>query len=461
MNLPSLHRPVSVFKLVGILVLVALLQLPLWLINGLLAERAARRDAALAEITDTWGRSQQITGPFLVVPYRAFAATTRETLVNGRLVQTTEQRPGDKLAVFLPEQLAINGELEPTRRHRGIYEAVVYSARLKLTGRFATPDLSTLGLPASDFAWDRAYLALGVDDLRGAREAIVVKWNGQARACEPGTLHPLLPAGVHATLPAIAPGEAPGEFSLELTLNGSGRLAFTPVGRQTDVTLRSPWTDPSFTGSLLPARREIGAAGFDAAWQASYYGREYAQQWTEERAAPQREVLLRSAFGVELVNLIDTYRVVERASKYGLLFITLLFTAFFLFEVLAALRLHVVHYTLVGAALVLFYLGLLSLSEFVPFAAAYVGAALASTLLITLYSVSILRSGARSLVIGAALAGIYGFLFFVLQMQDYALLAGTAALFAVLALVMYATRKIDWNPAAPAAPVAPPPLPAE
>lgn len=458
MNPSPLRRHATVFKLLGILVLVALLQIPLWLIDDLLDERASRRDTALAEIADTWGRSQQITGPFLVVPYRSVATTTRDAFVNGRLVQTTEQRSAEQLAVFLPETLRIDGQLDPSRRHRGIYEAVVYSARLSVSGRFAAPDLASLGLAPADLAWDRAYLALGVDDLRGAREAIVVDWNGQPRACEPGARHPLLPAGVHAPLPPLAAGAAPGEFSLTLTLNGSGRLGFVPAGRQTDVALKSPWADPGFTGALLPARREITSAGFDAAWQASYYGREYAQQWTGENGAPSRETLARSAFGVELVNLVDTYRIVERATKYGLLFIALLFTAFFLFEVLAALRLHVVHYTLVGAALVLFYLALLSLSEFVPFAAAYLAAALASTLLITLYSVSILRGGGRSLVIGAALAGIYGFLFFVLQMQDYALLAGTAALFAVLALVMYATRKIDWSHGAPAEP---PPLPTE
>jgi inner membrane protein len=285
-----------------------------------------------------------------------------------------------------------------------------------------------------------------------------VNWNGQARAFAPGARHPLLPAGVHAPLPPLSADAAPGEFSLDLALNGSGVLAFTPVGRQTDVTLRSTWADPGFTGALLPSERKLGPEGFDAAWRVSYYAREYAQQWAGDTAAPSRETLAGSAFGVGLVDVVDTYRIVERASKYGLLFIALLFTAFFLFEVLAALRLHVVHYTLVGAALVLFYLGLLSLSEFIPFASSYLAAALASTLLITLYSVSILRGGRRALVIAAALGGIYGFLYFVLQMQDQSLLAGTAALFAVLGLVMFATRKLDWGQNTPATP---PPLPAE
>ncbi len=460
MNSPFLRRHSTVLKLLGILLLVALLQIPLLSVNGLLHERAARRDTAIAEITDTWGRSQRITGPFLVVPYRSVATAVRETLVNGRVIQTTEERPAEKLAVFLPEALVVDGQLDPERRHRGIYEAVVYTARLRLSGRFAAPDLTALGVSAGDFLWDRAYLALGVDDLRGAREALSVTWNGQSRPFVPGARHPLLENGVHAPLPPLSAAEAPGEFSLELALNGSGLLAFTPAGRQTDVILKSTWADPGFTGGLLPSERKLGPEGFEAAWHVSYYGRDYGQQWASD-AGPSRETLARSAFGVELVDVVDTYRIVERAAKYGLLFIVLIFTAFFLFEVLAALRLHVLHYSLVGAALVLFYLGLLSLSEFIPFAAAYLSAALASTLLIALYSVSILRGGRRALVIAAALGGIYGFLFFVLQMQDQSLLAGTAALFAVLGLVMFTTRKLDWGQNAGATSSEPPPLPTE
>lgn len=457
MNLFARSRSGTVVKLIGIVLLVALLQIPLWLINDLRRERAQTRDTALAEITASWGGVQQITGPFLVVPVRTVATRTRESVVNGRVVLTTEQRPSEQLAVFLPEKLSIDGDLTPEHRHRGIYEAVVYRARLRLSGRFAAPDLAALGAAANDLAWDRAYLALGVNDLRGASEAITLDWRGNTLPCEPGSRHPLLPAGVHAALPALDPAAAPGEFSLELALNGGGRLAFVPVGRQTEVALRSPWADPSFTGPRLPDHREIGPEGFTAAWRSSYYGGDFPRQWIgDESSAPtSSHTFSNAAFGVELVELVDPYRIVERATKYGLLFVTLLFTAFFLFEVLAALRLHVLHYGLVGAALVLFYLALLSLSEFVPFVAAYVSAALASTLLISLYSHAILRGGRRSLVIGAVLSAIYGFLFLVLQLQDYALLAGTAALFAVLGLVMFMTRKIDWHHAAPQ----PPPMP--
>ena len=437
-------------KLGGILVLVLLLQIPLFMIRGLLDERHERRNEAVREITETWGRAQTIIGPILVVPYRALRVVEKETIVNGRTVRTTEERMGDAYACFLPEELAVEGDIDPSKRHRGIYEAVVYTSRLKLSGRFAAPDLKPLGVAPEALQWNRAWIAFGISDLRGTRETLSLSWDGQPLPLTPGTQIEGLDAGLHADLPTTGnlgmPG-GPHRFSVELALNGSGSLAFAPLAVQTSVRLKSPWADPSFTGAFLPTEREITPTGFNALWKIPYYGRDYAQQWTSlsDQASINGDKLHSSCFGVDLVTPVDSFRSVERATKHGALFITLLFTAFFLFEVLAAFRLHTLHYLLVGAALCLFYLGLLSLSEFSPFGTAYLLAAAASTLLIGLYCRSILHSGRRSLLITAALAGIYGFLYFVLQMQDYALLAGTAALFVVLAVLMYATRKVDWS----------------
>jgi inner membrane protein len=436
-------------KLGGILVLVLLLQVPLFMIRGLLEERHERRNDAVREITETWGRTQTIVGPVLVVPYRTLRIVEKETIVNGRDIRTTEERMGDAYACFLPEELMVDGDIDPSKRHRGIYEAVVYTSHLKLTGRFAAPDLKPLGVAADALQWNRAWIAFGISDLRGTRETLKLAWDGQSLPLTPGTQIERLETGLHADLPQTANLSSTDAhtFSVELALNGSGTLAFAPLAVQTSVRLKSPWTDPGFTGAFLPTEHEITSVGFTAFWKIPYYGRDYSQQWTclTDHATLNNDKIQPSCFGVDLVTPVDSYRSVERATKHGALFVTLLFTAFFLFEVLAALRLHTLHYLLVGAALCLFYLGLLSLSEFIAFGTAYLTAATASTLLIGLYCRSILRSGSRSLLITAALSGIYGFLYFVLQMQDYALIAGTVALFVVLAVVMYATRKVDWS----------------
>jgi inner membrane protein len=227
-------------------------------------------------------------------------------------------------------------------------------------------------------------------------------------------------------------------------LNGSGSLGFVPLGRHSAVNLRSAWPDPSFTGAYLPERRSISEKGFEAEWNLSHLARSLPQRWCDADGDedPKCHEFSNCSVGVSLAHSVDSYRTMDRALKHGILFLALVFTAFFVFEMTAARPLSPLHYALVGAALSLFYLALLALSEFIGFDLAYAASAGAATLLITLYSSAILHSGRRALLIFAGLAVVYGYLFFVLQMQDYALLAGTFALFTALAAIMWVTRRI-------------------
>jgi inner membrane protein len=220
------------------------------------------------------------------------------------------------------------------------------------------------------------------------------------------------------------------------------------VGQQNRVRLNSAWTSPSFGGAFLPANRRVSAEGFEASWEVSWYGRSFPQQSTDQpgrNVSFQANAVAPSLFGVDFIAVVDSYRMVERAAKYGVLFIALIFTAFFLFEVLSALRIHTIQYLLVGAALCLFYLAILSLSEFFRFGYAYCAGAAASSLLIILYCLKVLHGGKRTAIIAAALIAIYTYLYVVLQLQDYSLLVGTAGLFVVLGIVMYSTRNLDWS----------------
>ena len=174
--------------------------------------------------------------------------------------------------------------------------------------------------------------------------------------------------------------------------------------------------------------------------------RDYPQSWTS-RTGNERfttQAVSNSLFGAQFLSILDAYRYVERSIKYGVLFLVLVFTAFFLFEVTARQKIHPFQYLMVGAALCLFYLLLLSISEFIGFSWAYLVAAVASTLLITWYCRFFLGGGVRTFMIGTGLAGVYLFLYITLLQQDYALLMGAIALFVVLAIVMYVTRKVDW-----------------
>jgi inner membrane protein len=225
-------------------------------------------------------------------------------------------------------------------------------------------------------------------------------------------------------------------------MGGSSRLVVVPAGDETVVSLSSPWPDPSFDGAWLPGQRQVGAGGFDATWRVLNLARNFPSHWTDRQVDERR--LSASAFGVSFLSPVDTYRTNERAVKYQLLFLGLTFLCFTLIELLAALRVHPVQYLLVGLALCLFYLLLLSLSEQIGFSRAYPIAAAAVVVLVTAYVRSVLATPARALVIGGFLSALYGFLYVLLQIQDYALLVGSAGLFAVLGAVMWLTRRVDW-----------------
>jgi inner membrane protein len=314
-----------------------------------------------------------------------------------------------------------------------------------LSGSFTAPSLDEWKVKPEDILWDEAVVLVAISDLRGTKEALVMKWGDSPIPLKPGARFCDFTSVVAGRVGSSVAGAT--NFSMKLGLNGSRGIRFAPLGQQNEVRLSSTWPDPSFSGAFLPADRQITHNGFTATWQVSYYGRAYPQQWsTQDNAAPQVDTsaIHSSLFGVDLISVVDTYRYVERSTKYGVLFIALVFTAFFLFEVLAALRVHPFQYTLVGAALCLFYLALLSLSEIIPFGWAYITGAAASTLLIVFYSAKALRSLVRASAIGVELGAIYGFLYVILRLQDYSLVVGTAGLFLALAIVMYATRNIDW-----------------
>jgi inner membrane protein len=439
-----LRRRALVFKLFGVAFIGLLLFIPLGMVQSTLSERWGRYHEAVQSITQTWGGAQRVAGPVLVVPYTYKVSGLETRLVDGRRVEVSVDQEKRGEAVFLPESLVISGTVVPSIRKRGIYETPVYAAKLAMTGKFAAPSFEFLTLRGLEPQWAQARVCVVISDLRGTQEDLLLKWGSDALALQPGARFSGMGAGVHAPVKLVA-GEGRA-FSLELMLNGSEALRFLPLGRQTEVKLKSTWADPSFGGAYLPTEREVSPEGFSAAWRVSYYGRSFPQQWAEgSDVQPTAQKIEEAGFGVSLMEPVSAYRTVERAIKYGVLFVTLVFTTFFLFEAVCGLRLNALNYLLVGAALCLFYLGVLALAEFLAFGMSYALAAGASTVLIALYAWRILRSGRRAWLVGGMLGGVYGYLYFVLQMDDFALLAGTGALFVVLAAVMYATRRLEGH----------------
>jgi inner membrane protein len=437
----------TILKLLGVGALVLVLLIPLAMITGVLRERLGRRNEAVADITSSWGREQNVIGPTLGIPYQYKLKTVKEVPApDGKVERRELEETATANAYFLPQTLNVSGNVETQKLHRGIYDAVVYRAQTVLSGKFAPPDFGLLKIDLKDVQWKDAFVTIAINDLRGTRDAIVLDWGGAKHPMLPGSQVPGYTTGATASLGSEQPISTEIQFSISLDFNGSKGIFFAPFGVQNEATLKSNSPDVGFRGAFLPAERSLRRDGFDAKWKVSYYGRDYPQSWIS-RTGNERftnQSVSNSLFGAQFLSILDAYRYVERSIKYGVLFLVLVFTAFFLFEITARQKIHPFQYLMVGAALCLFYLLLLSISEFIGFTWAYLAAAVASIALITWYCRFFLGGGARTFMIGAGLSGVYLFLYITLQQQDYALLMGAVALFVVLSMVMYVTRKVDW-----------------
>ncbi len=433
-----LRYPVLIELLIlGAIVLVLLVALTM--IRVTVSERMQRAQSARAEIASAWGQSQIVGGPVLIVPYRV------RYLDADRKEQTSLSR-----ATFLPERLVVRGRLVPERRRRGIFETVLYRAQLRIEGEFAKPDFALWNVADQDVLWDQAIVTIGLSDLRGIRGNPVMQFNGRALTFGGGSGDARLWAsGLTAAHPFADVTAAKYPFAMDLALNGSEQIGFYPLGRETVVELSSNWPDPSFSGAFLPESRRITGQGFTSRWSLSSLARSYPQQWREnsDEAPNVMAAVLPSSFWVGLYLPVDHYQQSERSLKYGVLFIVLTFVTFFLYELLSPVTLHPVQYFLVGGALCLFYLLLLSISEHSRFGVAYTIASVATIALITAYGAALLRSRLRTAGLAGVLSLLYGYLYVLLQLEDWALLMGSVGLFLILALVMYATRGVDWGSA--------------
>lgn len=438
------RRQFLFFKIAGICLLIVLLHIPVGLSHSVLRERQSYQAQATESIAAVWGRQQRVTGPVLRVPYVYKTQEIRSKVVNGKVAQVEETVLSPATAYFLPEALAVDGNVVPELRRRGIYETVVYSTKLAMSGHFQ-PDFSAAGIEAERIDWEKAQLVLGTSDLHGVRSVALVKSSDAEEADFESS------DGVSDTfqLAAKFAGVNTGvrrSFALEIALQGSEQLEIVPAGKVTSANLRSAWPDPSFIGASLPMAREVSAGGFNAEWETSHFSRGFPQSWSNRLtdAGTMQARMTAAAFGVKFAQPVEGYSMVGRAQKYAVLFFVLIFTVFFLFETTAGLRIHPLQYTLVGAALCLFFIGFLALSEFWSSGLAYSVAAAVCTGMISLYAWSFLKTSWRTAIITSGLGATYGYLYFVLKSQDYALIAGTVALFAALALLMFCTRRINW-----------------
>ncbi len=434
-----------ILRTAGIAFLAIVLLVPVAMIRDLVSERQARRNEAIADIAFGWGARQTVTDPYLAVPYTRRWTEVVTEIVDGKPKERRSEHaePG---VVRIPVD-AVNWTLNVAtlEKARGIHKARLYQTRAQVSGRITIPPRLVGVEPNSRYEWARPRIVLGVSDPRGIRSVSPLAFGSTRIEFAPGTGDAALLNGVHAMLEVDAERSAGTyEFSFTTEIAGSEALDIAPIAKDTTVALRADWPHPSFHGPFLPARHDIRADGFDAGWKVSQYASQGAERLRTCGATKPCAAINQQVLGVALIEPIGVYQKLERASKYGFLFVGLLFVAFFLFELLQRLVIHPIQYLLVGLALAIFFLLITALSEHITFEAAYAIATAACVGLITFYVVRVLQSARRGLSFGGGLALLYGALYLLLKAEDYALLAGSVLMFALLAGVMIATRRIDW-----------------
>lgn len=428
-----------------------ILAVPLFVVWGLVYDRQSQSETARASIAEGWGGPQLVAGPLLVVPY---LETVSESVTEaGR--QVTRSRQVWREFVLSPQSVNLETVVAPERRRRSIYEAVVYQANLSGAARFALPaDLARFGVTLDELALDRAELRFGLSDARGlvgAPPAVVV--DGRALALHPGGgTAETGGSGFFSFVNADALRTAPLNANFVFGFRGNGWLAMQPNAGDTRWKVKSSWAHPSFQGGFLPVERSVGARGFQASWRVGNLALGRSLVTTQDPASTPARPQLDGArqpgaqeARIDLTQPVDIYAQVNRATKYGFLFIGFTFLAFLLFDIIGGVRVSSVEYLLVGAGLVLFFVLLLAFAEVIGFTAAYIVASAAIIGLLTAYSAAVLTSWRRAGFIAGLLAALYVVLYILLSLEAYSLLIGSLMLFVALAGVMYLTRNLDWG----------------
>ncbi|HGO4992057.1 TPA: cell envelope integrity protein CreD [Klebsiella pneumoniae] len=419
------------WKITTLIGCIVLLSLPLMMVRELINERADYRSEVVDAIEQSTSGSQKLAGPLIAIPI----TETLTRMENQK--EVNYQRSW--VYYWLPESLAVTGKQTVESRRVGIYSGQVWHNALQIKASF--DPLRLAALRKTNIVLGQPLLVVSVGDARGIGAIHAPEVNGNVLSVEPGLGISGDGAGIHMPMPALAEDNKPLEIAFSLDLNGTGEFSLVPLGRNSELQLTSNWPHPGFLGSFLPTQREVSAAGYRAHWQSSWFANDMGSYFKDDMEIPWSRL---PAFSADVMSLADQYQLTDRATKYAILLIGLIFMAFFVFESLTRRPLHPMQYLLVGLSLVLFYLVLLALSEHIGFTAAWLAASLSGAVMNGIYLQAVLRGWRNSLLFVAALLLLDGVMWFLLHSEDSALLLGTGVLALALSVLMFLTRRVDW-----------------
>ena len=445
-------------KIIFLFVLTILLWIPLILIGNLINDRGKLYKQTITNIGNEWGKSQKIIAPVITISYTDTSINNKDSVSNASNTKAVAVVPVERKFAILPEELNATIEMKDEVRQRGIYNATVYNANVKLKGYFS----------AKDFPEDKKVLgciSIGLTDTKALIKINKFKIGDMDLEAMSGTMAaPLITNGISGQLGPEHNNTMNKEkipFEIDIDFRGSRDISILPLGKKNHFEIKSNWKSPSFSG-VLPTERTIDNNGFSAVWEVSNLIRNYPQiidinndQFSDfyQDGVVYNEYDDETTYSdnndentivkVALFDSVTSYTQIYRACNYGILFIGMSLVVVFIFEVVSKKAAHYVQYGVVGFSLVIFYLLLLSLSEHIGFEWSYLISSLAIVIPNSLYITSMTSSKKFGIGMFIFLSGIYAILFSILRMEQYALLTGSLLILAVLYAVMYLTKKAD------------------
>ena len=457
---PYARRTVSPVtkKIIFLFVLTILLLIPLKLIGNLINDRGSLYNQTIINIGNEWGKSQKIIAPVITISYKDTGINSKDSVSNASNTKAVAVVPVERKFAILPEELNATIEMKDEVRQRGIYNATVYNANVKLKGYFS----------AKDFPEDKKVLgcvSIGLTDTKALVKINKFKIGDMDLEAMSGTMAaPLITNGISGQLGPEHNNTMNKEkipFEIDIDFRGSRDISILPLGKKNHFEIKSNWKSPSFSG-VLPTERTIDENGFSAVWEVSNLIRNYPQiidvnndQFSDfyQDGVVYNEYDDETTYSdnndentivkVALFDSVTSYTQIYRACNYGILFIGMSLVVVFIFEIVSKKAAHYVQYGVVGFSLVIFYLLLLSLSEHIGFEWSYLISSLAIVIPNSLYITSMTSSKKFGIGMFIFLSGIYAILFSILRMEQYALLTGSLLILAVLYAVMYLTKKAD------------------
>ncbi|MHA4893211.1 cell envelope integrity protein CreD [Pedobacter sp. PWIIR3] len=421
--------------LIGMLTVVLLL--PSSWVQSLISEREIRSDEVVSEVASKWSGNQLIESPVLQLPIKSLVKSTDTAgKISYREVLST--------LYVLPEDLNIKGDVSPEVLHRGIFDAVVYTSKIKVSGKFSALEIKKSGINPEMIQWDKAKIIAGLTDFKGLKNTPKIKLGDSIFTPEPDFAQEnLFQNSLAVQINLSTTKNSAVTFSYDLDLRGSGELSFLHLGKNTIVDLGGKWNNPSFSGNFLPDQRNITTNKFSSTWKMSNFNRPFPQQWIGNMQTMSKENKEKATFGVKFLLPVDQYQKTMRSAKYSILIILLSFVSLFFIELLQKTKVNLLQYVLIGAAMIIYYALLLSFSEQIGFDLAYLIASLATITLVSIFVGAFLKNRKPALAFSAILGIFYSFIYVIIQLQDLALLFGSIGLFITVACLMYFSVRVN------------------